>query len=131
MVKDVKNNQLTFEEFEKLLFGVYDDLKFILKMGDPVQKRRAYTEFLRLQLAMKESVEQYEKETGVDFKRIDKMVEGQKGWFFEECENFKKKSQEYQKELEPLIEKTKEDVEIPVSKAKRKSKMKKALKSRE
>lgn len=126
----MKNNGLTFEQFQELLVGVYEDLKFVLKMGDAGQKRRAYERFIRFQVTMQDRVQEYEQTTGLDFKRIQKMMKEQKGWFVEECEKFAKMNKEYQKELDPLIEKAKEDIDIPIPSKKRKSKMEKALRSK-
>lgn len=127
----MKENGLTLDKLQSLIFGIYDDLKFVLKMGDSQQKRRALEDFYRFEIFIKDQVEEYEKSTGVDFKRIAKMGEGQKGWFFEECATFKKTSDQYQKELDLLIESAKEDVVMPVSSKKRRAKMEKILKTKE
>ncbi len=119
------------EELQGLIFGIYDDFKLIMQQGNSHEKRRALLAFIQLQIMMKDQVEEYEKAKGVDFKRIEKMLKGSKGGFYEMCEQFKQKAIEYQNELEPLIEKAKEDVETPPSSKKRKSKMEKTLRTKE
>jgi hypothetical protein len=119
------------EELEGMIFSIYDDFKLVMQQGDSQQKRRALLVFLQFQIMLKDQIEEYEKAKGIDYKRIEKILKGMKGEFFERCEQFKQKAIEYQNELEPLIEKAKEEVETPQSSRKRKSKMEKRLRVKE
>ncbi len=127
----MKNNAITMDELQGMIFDIYDNLKVVLKRGAPDQKRRALESFVSLQLVIKEEVEAYENQEQIDFKRVEKVLIGAKGGFGEECEKFKKKMNAYQSEIDPLIEKVKDDVETPRTGKRRKGNMEKKLRSRE
>ena len=130
----------SFDEVLERIKECYEGFAFVLKMGNPAEKRRALYEIDLLQSQIKTYVEEFSQKNGVDFGRLMYLLSfpGQEEIFVkahpEAGEAYTKSKEVFSvlhDEVQPLVDKFNKEVQPPPSAKQRKRKMESRIRSKE
>lgn len=119
------------EELIRVVFECYDAFKEVMRVGSVAEKRAAIEGMNQVNMMMKERVEDFEKKHHIDFKAVEELAKHSNNEFLKGCQEVKERMEKERLELEPLIEKAKQEINRPKTKSYRKRKMESRVRSKE